>query len=67
MGRLQSILLFVLGSAIVACSDFQERDLIKRQLSGRLIKLRDITHGKFYLYIKSNETSDTLRYAQTPD
>lgn len=55
------ILLMVVG--LTACSDFQEREYIKRELSGPLIKLQDIQHGQFYLYIADYKTKDTVRYA----
>ena len=45
------------------CADFQEREFLRRELSGPIVKLEDITHGKFYFYIKDYKTKDTVRYA----
>ena len=58
---------FLIGCSLafgcLSCADFQERELIKRELSGPLIKLEDIQHGQSFLYIKDNKTHDTVRYA----
>ncbi len=55
-------LLFCLLGA-VNCSDFQEREFIKRELSGPLIKLENIHRGQYYIYVADSKTRDTVRYA----
>lgn len=61
--KLALVYLFAIILICSSCIDFQEHEFIKKDLSGRLIKLEDITHGRFYIYVKENETGDTLRYA----
>jgi hypothetical protein len=48
---------------LTSCLPSKEKDFIKRELSGPLVKLEDIHHDQFYLYIRDNKTHNVVRYA----
>src|SRR5882762_3408584 len=57
---------FIFLSCLISyasCMDFQARELIKRELSGPLVKLEKDTHGISVIYVRDNKTEDTVDYA----